>query len=121
MAGDVKQPDVQIIPPSPRDILIGRAGDLVCTASGDIGFKEIKWISDEKELASIKNLEKNTTVKASLRINYTEWTSGSTYSCQVYHDSFPLEFKEVKYKKENGKTYFYYLHMFLLFICMIRL
>nr|AEH84415.1 immunoglobulin M heavy chain [Hemibagrus macropterus] len=99
---NVQQPNIRIISPSPREMLIKRSGDLVCRGDGEPGFKEIKWFSDNRELASVKNIQTNTTVKASLRINYTEWTSGSTYTCQVSHQSFPQLFKEVEYKRENG-------------------
>ncbi|KAG7335272.1 hypothetical protein KOW79_001868 [Hemibagrus wyckioides] len=100
---DTHQPEVHITPPSTRDMLIKRSGDLVCTAAGEHGFKEIKWLSGNKELPSVKdsNLHMKTTIKATIKISYTEWSSGSTFTCQVYHNSFPLEFKNFNFKREE--------------------
>ncbi|KAK3520861.1 hypothetical protein QTP70_034720, partial [Hemibagrus guttatus] len=100
---DIQHPEVHITPPSTRDMLIQRSGDLVCTAVGEPGFTQIKWLSGDKELPSLKdsNLHMKTTIKAITKINYTEWSNGSTFTCQVYHNSFPLEFKKFNFKRED--------------------
>ncbi|KAK2829093.1 hypothetical protein Q7C36_017083 [Tachysurus vachellii] len=102
VAVDVKQPDVSIIPPSTWDMLILRSGDLVCTATGNPGFKDIKWFKGTDEIAASKE-EGITTVKATAKINYTEWSNGATFTCQVFHKDFVLLSKDVVYKRENGK------------------
>nr|AER10487.1 immunoglobulin M heavy chain [Tachysurus fulvidraco] len=104
VAVDVEEPEVSIIPPSNWDMLVLRSGELVCTGHGSPGFTDIKWLKDDTEIAAAKDQgPSQSTVKATAKINYTEWTTGSTYTCQVYHKNLPLLFKEVQYKRENGK------------------
>lgn len=104
MTVDIQQPEVSIIPPSTWDMLVLRSGNLVCTANGRPGFTEIKWLQGDDEIAAAKDdgISK-TTVKATAKINYTEWSNGATYTCQVFHKDFARLSKEVEYKRENGR------------------
>lgn len=119
--GDTKQPQVKIIGPSTKDILVKRAGQLECRAEGDTGFKSIKWLIGNREISSLSDLSSKTTVSLQTHIGFEEWINGTEFICEVEHEAFTQQYEKVSFKRENGRKCFYYLYIFLLLICMKKL
>ncbi|KAF4092482.1 hypothetical protein AMELA_G00021490 [Ameiurus melas] len=101
--GDTKQPQLKIIPPSIKDILIKRSGQLECRAEGDVGFKSIKWLIGAREISSISgaNVSLKTTVTLSTTISFNEWSDGTVFTCEVEHDAFTQHFERVHFQRGN--------------------
>ncbi|KAK1799155.1 hypothetical protein P4O66_007404, partial [Electrophorus voltai] len=101
-AADCENPlDMNIVGPSIKDMLVKRAGELQCTANGPQGFKNMKWISDGKEIASVQTNPMSTEVTLITPISYDDWSNGTAYTCEVEHDLFATT-QSKKYERKNG-------------------
>lgn len=117
-----KQPEVIIFPPSTRDILFDRAGELECRTDLDSGFKSIKWINDEgEELSSVKKVSTDSKVRLITSISFDDWSKGTNFTCEVENSAFIQQYKSVVYQRTSGRKCFYYLYILLLLICLINL
>ncbi|MCJ8739634.1 hypothetical protein PDJAM_G00049410 [Pangasius djambal] len=105
VSSDLKQPQVRIIPPSDRDMLINRTGQLECRAEGQVGFKGIKWFIGGKEISSLPEnaVSTETSVTLATRISFDEWSDGTKFTCEVEHSAFALQYETVDYQRGNGK------------------
>ncbi|XP_053095056.1 uncharacterized protein LOC117598814 [Pangasianodon hypophthalmus] len=102
---DSKPPQVKIIPPCARDMLLKRAGQLECRAEGQVGFKGIKWLIGGTEISSLaeKDVSTETTVTLTTPISFDEWSDGTKFTCEVEHSAFALQYETVDYQRVNGK------------------
>ncbi|KAF5896131.1 immunoglobulin delta heavy chain [Clarias magur] len=100
---DQQLPKVTIIPPSNEDILINRTGGLMCKAEGPEGFTGIKWFVNGKETASLpkEDVSRMTEITLTTSISYEEWTSGTKFTCEVYHSAFAQGFIKEDYRRQH--------------------
>ncbi|KAL7861234.1 hypothetical protein AOLI_G00175830 [Acnodon oligacanthus] len=101
---DEETEKVEIIPPSTEEMLVQGAGELQCHVKGRKGFKGIQWMRDGQKITSdVQGLtEDSTSLTATAKIDYHDWSNGTEYTCEVEHKLFAEHKKAYKYRRENG-------------------
>ncbi|XP_041031359.1 titin-like [Carcharodon carcharias] len=88
-------PSIRIIPPSIREILTNQTATLSCVATlfypATIWFRWFRAQSDMSDHSQtslpVGNLDGTSSSRSILRVTAEEWSSGSSYTCQVAHEA----------------------------------
>ncbi|XP_056308722.1 uncharacterized protein ighd [Danio aesculapii] len=95
---------IDIIPPTPEDMLKNRKGILKCKASGNpkFHFTKIEITANNLVIAEKEGTLKNQE-ELDAPINYKEWSNGTVFKCTAENTGKTLP-EEKTFARENGKT-----------------